>query len=129
MRTKEDSRAYFQQLSRDVEQGGLDAFMPIFEACAEHERKHPEVVDRERIAIRATKEFALYMKGKRPLKHPLIEYRRRFLRVAHALTHPSTLHFSIYTTCRALENGKGDLLEELDDLLFWNGVKEIKPDE
>lgn len=51
------------------------------------------------------------MRGKRTLDHSLIEYRWRLHPVTDALSHPTMMHFLIYTICRALVDSKGDLLK------------------
>ncbi len=110
-------RADLEQLSRVVERMDRDAYTQMLQSVREYERRHPGSTDPERIAIHAAEEFALYMQGRRPLNHPLIEYRSRLHALADALAHPTMMHFLIYTICRAVVDGEGDLLQELDDLI------------
>ena len=110
-------RAELEQLSRAVERMDRDAYMQMLQSVMDYERRHPGSTDPERIAIHAAEEFARYMHGRRPLNHPLIEYRWRFHALADALIHPTMMHFLIYTICRAVVDGEGDLLQDLDDLI------------
>lgn len=113
----DELRADLDQLSRAVERMDRDAYMRIFQEFAEYEQQHPEAVNPEKIAIRAAEELALFMRDKRPLDPPLIEYRWRLHAFADAVIHPTMLHFLIYSICRALADGQGDLLQELDELM------------
>ncbi len=115
--TRERLRADFEQLSRTVERMDADAYTQLVEAVVEYEREHPEATDPEKIAIEVAEEFARFMQGRRRLDHPLIEYRWRLHAVTDALAHPTMMHFLIYTFCRALVDGRGDLLRELDELI------------
>ena len=110
-------RANLEQLSRVVESMDRNAYMQMLQNVRDYERRHPGSTDPEKIAFHAAEEFAFYMQGRRRLNHPLIEFRWRFHAFVDALAHPTIMHFLIYTICRAVVDGEGDLLQELDDLI------------
>ena len=115
--TRERLRADFEQLSRTVERMDAKDFVQLVQGFVEYEREHPEASNSEMIAIDAAEEFARFMQGRRTLGHPLIEYRWRLHAVTDALAQPTMMYFLIYTICRALVDGQGDLLQELDELI------------
>lgn len=115
--TRERLRVDFEQLSRTVERMDANAYTQLVKAVVEYEREHPEATDPEKIAIDVAEEFARFMQGRRTLDHPLIEYRWRLHAVTDALAHPTMMYFLIYTFYRALVDGRGDLLQELDELI------------
>ena len=119
-------RADLEQLSRAVERMDRNAYMQMLQSVMDYERRHPGSTEPEKIAIHAAEEFALYMQGKRPLNHPLIEFRWRFQALADALAHPTMMHFLIYTICRTLVDGEGDLLQDLDDLIGAIQANQVK---
>lgn len=119
-------RIDFDQFSRVVERVDRNEYTQIVQLFADYEQQYPEAVDTEKIACRATEELELSMRGKRPLDHPLIEYRWRLHAFADAMIHPTMLHFLIYSICRALADGQGDLLQELDDLMDSILANQIK---
>lgn len=115
--TRERLRADFEQLSRAVERMDADAYKRLVQGVQDYEREHPEATDPEKIAIDAAEEFARFMQGRRTLDHSLIEYRWRLHAITDALAYPTMMHLLIYTICRALMDGQGDLLRELDELI------------